>query len=116
MSDPASSPRPAPEGSADPVPAPEPRPAISADLRWPWFLLAAGLVIALLFVATDHILRATLALGGSLLGAAGLRAVLPERAAGGLRVRGRLLDVLVLAGLGIAVLVSGFTLDLRSLR
>ena len=93
----------------------EPRPPIVSGLR-AWWLPVAGLVVALAFVATDHMLRAGASFGGSMLLAAGLRAVLPESLAGGLVVRQRWLDVAMLTLGGIVVLASAFTLDLRDLR
>ena len=94
---------------------PEPRPPIVRGLR-AWWLPVAGLMVALAFVATDHMLRAGAAFGGSMLLAAALRAFLPESLAGGLVVRQRWLDVAMLVIGGVAVLLSAFTLDLRDLR
>lgn len=94
---------------------PEPRPPIVSGLR-AWWLPMAGLLVAMAFVATDHMLRAGASFGGSMLLAAGLRAVLPESIAGGLVVRQRWLDVAMLViGAGV-VLASAFTLDLVDLR
>lgn len=93
----------------------EPRPPIVSGLR-AWWLPVAGLLVALGFVLTDHMLRAGASFGGSMLLAAGLRAVLPESIAGGLVVRQRWVDVVMLTVGGIVVLVSAFTLDLRDLR
>lgn len=94
---------------------PEPRPPIVSGLR-AWWLPMAGLLVALGFIATDHMLRAGASLGGSMLLAAALRAFLPESIAGGLVVRQRWLDVAMLAIGGVLVLVSAFSLDLRDLR
>lgn len=90
------------------------RPALDARPLAAWWLIFAGLVVGLLFVLTDHMLRATLTLGASLLLAAVLRLALPGSKAGGIAVRGPLVDVVLLVVLGIAVLVSGFTLDLTA--
>lgn len=95
--------------------APEPRPPIVSGLR-AWWVPLAGLLLALGFVVTDHMLRAGASFGGSMLVAAVLRAVLPESMAGGLVVRQRWLDVAMLTVGGVLVLVSAFTLDLRDLR
>ncbi len=86
----------------------------AGSLRW-WWLLAAGMVVALAFVATTHLLRATGAFGATLVLAAVVRAVVPGRAVGALAVRSRWLDVLLLLAAGVAVLVAGFTLNLAPL-
>lgn len=80
-----------------------------------WWVLAAGIVVALGFGATDHMLRCTGTLTVTLLVCAVLRAFLPDETAGGLVVRRPVVDVLVLSGLGIAVGVVGFSLDLTAL-
>ena len=74
---------------------------------------AAGLS-GIIWAATDHMLRATASLGGACLLGALLRLVLPDRRAGGLVARGRIVDVVLLAAFGMAVLVAGFSLDLRA--
>ena len=79
-----------------------------------WWVVAAGVAVGMLFLATDHVLRATLCFGGSLLLAAVLRVTLPGSKAGGIAVRGPLVDLVILVGLGVAVLVTGFTLDLTA--
>lgn len=89
-----------------------PRPPLEVAPLRAWWLVLAGLVVALLFVATDHILRATVSLAGTLLLAAAIRVFLPPEQAGGVIVRGRAADIGVLVTLGVLVLVSGFTLDL----
>jgi hypothetical protein len=78
--------------------------------------LAAGVVVALVFVATDHMWRATGTLALTLLGAAVLRVVLPVEGAGGLVVRRTAIDVAMLVLLAVAVALIGFNLDLTSLR
>lgn len=93
----------------------EPRPPIVSALGL-WWLPVIGMLTACAFVATDHMLRAGASFGAAMFLAAGLRAVLPERLAGGLVVRHRWLDVAMLTLGGIAVVVSAFTLDLRDLR
>lgn len=101
--------RPAEEGSI------EPRPPIVSALGL-WWVPMAGLVVGLLFIATDHMWRAGASMAASLWLAAALRAILPERAAGGLVVRHRGLDVAVLLLAGGLVALSAFTLDLQDLR
>lgn len=93
----------------------EPRPPIVSNLGL-WWLLAIGLVVALLFVATDHMWRAGASFACSMWLAAAIRAFYPEERAGGLVVRDRWLDVAMLVLGGVLVAVSAFTLDLRDLR
>lgn len=93
----------------------EPRPPIVSALGL-WWVPMAGLLVACVFLATDHMWRAGAAFAGSFWLAAVIRAVLPEHLAGGLVVRQRWLDVVMLILGGIAVGVSAFTLDLRDLR
>jgi len=93
----------------------EPRPPIVSALGL-WWVPMAGLVVGLLFIATDHMWRAGASMAASLWLAAALRAILPERAAGGLVVRHRGLDVAVLLLAGGLVALSAFTLDLQDLR
>ena len=99
-----------------PAPTAEPStgPRITRRLR-AWWALLAGLLVALGFVATDHMWRATASMSVSLILAAGLRAVLPDESAGGLVVRRRWLEVCTLLGLAVAVAVAGFSLDLTAL-
>lgn len=90
------------------------RPALDVRPLAAWWIIAAGVVVAMLFLLTDHVLRATVACAGSLLLAAVLRLALPGSRAGGIAVRGPLVDVTILVTLAVAVLVSGFTLDLTA--
>jgi len=62
-------------------------------------------LVGLAFVGQDHWRRGLLLAGIGLLVGAGLRLVLPERAAGLLAVRGRAFDAFVLAMLGVATIV-----------
>lgn len=93
---------------------PSGKPVITRHLG-AWWLLAAGLAVAMGFVATDHMWRATAMLSLSLLLAGVLRLTLPTQAAGGLVVRRPVLDAVTLISLGVVVAVSGFTLDLTAL-
>jgi hypothetical protein len=79
-----------------------------------WWVLAAGVGLGLLFAWTDHMLRATAAIAGSLALAALARALAPTELAGGLVVRSRWLDVAVLLLLGVTVAGIGLSLDLRA--
>lgn len=90
------------------------RPALDSRPLAAWWVIFAGLLVGLVFVLTDHMLRATVSVGGALLLAAVLRVALPGAKAGGIAVRGPLVDVVMLVVLGVAVLVSGFTLDLAA--
>ena len=62
-------------------------------------------LVGLALVGQDHWRRGLLLAGIGMLIGAGLRLVLPARAAGLLAVRGRAFDVVVLSVLGIAVIV-----------
>lgn len=74
--------------------------------QWPHLLVLAIAAAGLVVVASDHFKRGTALLGAAICLAAVLRAVLPSRAAGWLRVRGRAVDVLTLAALGVATLIA----------
>jgi hypothetical protein len=73
--------------------------------EWPSALVLAGTVAGLAVVAADGFRPGTALIAAALLLGAALRAVLPERRAGLLAVRGRVLDVLVLAALGASLVV-----------
>jgi hypothetical protein len=80
-------------------------------------------MIAVLLVATIGLLRVATAnwregsvlLGGSLLLAAVLRAVLPQDRAGLVAIRSRAVDVLSYTGLGLAVVLLAVTITRGSL-
>lgn len=88
------------------------RPALDVPPLAAWWVIAAGIAVGLLFVLTDHVLRATAVIGATLVLAAALRLVLSPERAGGLIVRGRVLDALTLVALAMLVVLSGFTLDM----
>ena len=73
--------------------------------EWPVCLVLGGMAIGLLVVASDHFRRGTVIFALSTVLGAGLRAVLPEQAAGLLAVRSRLLDVLTLGTISVALTV-----------
>jgi hypothetical protein len=75
----------------------------------PYVAVTVGVGIALLIISQGvHFVRSgTLVLAGVLLIAAMARLVLPERRAGLLSSRRRLLDVAILGALGIGLLVAG---------
>ncbi len=92
---------------------PEPRPPAVARLGV-WWVVALAIVVGVAWAATDHFLRATVTLAVGCLVGALLRLVLPPERAGGLVIRSRVADVLVLTVLGVALLATGFALDLRA--
>ena len=79
-----------------------------------WWVVALAIVVGVAWAATDHFLRATVTLAVGCLVGALLRLVLPPERAGGLVIRSRVADVLVLTVLGVALLATGFALDLRA--
>jgi hypothetical protein len=81
-------------------------------VRWgqlPYALIVAGVLIALgiIMLGTHHLKSGTLVLAGILLVAAIARLVLPDRLAGMLSTRRRLLDVAIFAALGFGLLAAG---------
>jgi hypothetical protein len=71
--------------------------------------------IGLLRVATANWREGAVLLGGSLLVAAALRALLPPERAGLLAIRSRIIDVLSYSGLGLAVVLLALTITRGSL-
>ena len=71
--------------------------------------------IGLLRVATANWREGAVLLGGSLLVAAVLRAVLPLERAGLLAIRSRVVDILSYSGLGLAVVLLALTITRGSL-
>lgn len=90
------------------------RPGLDVPPLAGWWLIAAGFAVALLFVLTDHMLRATSVFAASLVLAAVLRLALPRSRSGGVIVRGPVVDAITLLVLAAGLLVSGFTLDLTA--
>jgi len=82
----------------------------------PYLAVMVGVGIALLIISQGvHLVRSgTLVLAGVLLIAAMARLVLPERRAGLLASRRRLLDVAILGALGIGLLVAGLVVPVPS--
>ena len=72
-------------------------------------------VLGLLRVATANWREGSVLLGGSLLLAAVLRAVLPEDRAGLVAIRSRAVDVLSYVGLGVSVVILAVTITRSSL-
>jgi Protein of unknown function (DUF3017) len=97
----------APAGPAEPDPAPpEPRRWSWLGRQWSVTLVLLIAVVGLAVIGDQRFRSGSVILAGALLLAAWLRALLPERLVGLLRLRSRITDVLVLAvfGLGTAVL------------
>lgn len=98
-----------PTDEHDPGPT---RPQLDVRPLAAWWAIAAVMVLGMLFLLTDHVLRATVTCAAALVLAAVLRVTLPGSRAGGIAVRGPVVDVITLVVLAVAVLVSGFILDL----
>lgn len=88
---------------------PESRPPATRSLA-AWWLVAAVGSVGLVLLALDQLRWAVVALAISLWLGAAIRAVVPERTAGGLVVRSRAFDVGALVVLGAAVLTVGLAL------
>ena len=71
--------------------------------------------VGLLRVATANWREGSVLLGGALLVAAALRAVLPEDRAGLAAIRSRIVDILAYSGLGLVVVVLAATITRGSL-
>ena len=76
--------------------------------QWPIIVVLVGVGVALLLVGLDYFRRGAVVLAGSVLLAAFLRLLLPEREAGLLVVRSRKVDVAILGVLGILLAVFAF--------
>jgi len=85
------------------------QPSTARWLQLPYWLTVAGAVAALVIIklGTHQLKSGTLVLAGVLLIAAIARLVLPDRRAGMLSSRRRLLDVAVFAVFGTGLLVAG---------
>ena len=73
--------------------------------QWPFAAAMTGMGIGLGVVATGNFPAGTVLFALSVLGAAVLRALLPERAAGLLAVRSRAVDAMTLGALGAGLTV-----------
>ncbi len=78
----------------------------------PYWIVLCGAMIGLLSIrgGQDYVRGGTLGMAGVLLMAAVARLVLPERRAGMLRSRRRLVDVAALGALGAGLLIAGLVL------
>ncbi len=82
------------------------RPFLAGLLRQlPLFAVLVAVALGLAMVALEHWRRGLLVVGLALVGAGVLRLVLPVRTVGFLAVRSRPVDVVLMAGTGIAVTV-----------
>jgi hypothetical protein len=80
------------------------RPFLAGLLRQlPLLAVLVAVAVGLGMVAVEHWRRGLLVVGLALVGAAVLRLVLPVRRAGFLAVRSRPVDVVLMAGTGVAV-------------
>ena len=94
--------------------APPGRPLRLAQLPYLAVLLGAAVALAIIRQGVHLVQRGTLVFAGVLLIAALARLVLPERRAGMLASRRRLLDVAIFGMLGIGLLVAGFVVPVPS--
>ncbi|SFT44195.1 Protein of unknown function [Geodermatophilus amargosae] len=82
------------------------RPFLAGLLRQlPLLAVLVAVAVGLGMVAIEHWRRGLLVVGLALVGAGLLRLVLPERRVGFLAVRSRPVDVVLMAGTGVAVAV-----------
>jgi DUF3017 family protein len=82
------------------------RPFLAGLLRQlPLLAVLVAVAVGLGMVAIEHWRRGLLVVGLALVGAGLLRLVLPERRVGFLAVRSRPVDVVLMAGTGVAVSV-----------
>jgi DUF3017 family protein len=82
------------------------RPFLAGLLRQlPLLVVLVAVGLGLLLVALDHWRRGLVVIGLTLIGAGVLRMLLPVRRVGFLAVRSRAMDVVLLAGTGLAFTV-----------
>jgi Protein of unknown function (DUF3017) len=77
-----------------------------------WWFVAVGLGVGLLLVLFGSLRSGGYVAAAALVLGALLRLLLPQSRAGGLAVRSRLTDVVVLLGLGAALLLTARLVDL----
>jgi hypothetical protein len=77
-----------------------------------WWFVAVGLGAGLLLVLLGSLRSGGYVAAAALVLGAGLRLLLPQSRAGGLAVRSRLSDVVVLLGLGAALFLTARLVDL----
>jgi hypothetical protein len=76
--------------------------------QWPITVVLLGIALALTLVVLDYFRRGAVVLAASVLLAAFLRLLLPDREAGLLVVRSRRVDVVILGALGAALAIFAF--------
>jgi hypothetical protein len=82
------------------------RPFLAGLLRqWPLAAVLVAVGVGLAMVALEHWRKGLVVAGVALVGGAVLRLLLPVRRAGFLAVRSRPVDVLLLAGAGLALAI-----------
>ncbi|GAB3699879.1 DUF3017 domain-containing protein [Mariniluteicoccus flavus] len=81
--------------------------------QWPLLVVIGGELVGLLLVVLDHWRWGTAVIGASLCLGALERAFLPRRVAGLLQVRTRTVDVIVLTGMGLAIIVLSWWVPAR---
>ncbi|GMA20451.1 DUF3017 domain-containing protein [Arsenicicoccus piscis] len=87
-------------------------PSIAQTRLGAWWVLGAGLAIALVTMLTGQLRSGGYVFAAALLLAGALRTVLPREAAAGLVIRPRWLDLVLYVGAGTAVLVATFLLKI----
>lgn len=87
-----------------------PRRARSALAHLPFAVVMALVAVAALRIGMYHWRQGAALIGGALLVASVLRAALSDERAGLLRIRGRSIDVLSYAGLGVLILFVALTI------
>lgn len=87
------------------------RPFLAGLVRQlPLLVTLVAVAVGLLLVTVAHWRRGLVVIGVALVGAALLRLLLPVRRVGFLAVRSRLVDVLLLAGAGVALAVVALSI------
>jgi len=82
------------------------RPFLAGLIRQlPLLAVLAGVAVGLVVVTFDHWTRGVVIVGLALIGGAVLRLILPVRRVGFLAVRSRPVDVVLMAGMGLALTV-----------
>ena len=76
----------------------------------PWWVVLGGVLVALVLVATGHVVGGGIAMAVSLGGGGVLRAIVPTRRARGLVVRSRAFDTFAMLTLAAACLVLAVVL------
>jgi hypothetical protein len=87
------------------------RPVVAGLVRQaPLLAVLAAVAVGLLEVAVDHWRRGLVVIGVALVAAAALRLFLPLRRVGFLAVRSRPMDVVLLAGTGLALAIVALSI------